>query len=93
MLTQTQMAQALGVSLRTVQNWERDHTGGKGHRIRDLEELRSALVDLVADKDLPLWLRSQNRAFDGRRPVDLVIDGKSRDILAELRRLQGGEPI
>ena len=92
-LTQTEMAQALGVSLRTVQNWERGDQAVKGFRMRDLEELQTVLHDVVADRDLPVWLRSENEAFHGRRPFDLVIEGKSRDILAEFRRLQAGDPI
>ena len=92
-LTQTEMAKAIGVSLRTVQNWERNDTAVRGHRIRDLEELRDVLAGVVADPDLPVWLRSENEAFGGSRPIDLVTEGKSRDILAEFRRLQAGEPI
>ncbi len=92
-LTQTEMAQALGVSLRTVQNWERNDQAIKGFRLRDLEELKSVLHDVIADPDLPVWLRSENEAFQGSRPIDLVIEGKSRDILAEFRRLQAGDPI
>jgi DNA-binding transcriptional regulator YiaG len=92
-LTQTEMAQALGVSLRTVQNWERRDQAVKGHRIRDLEELQSVLHGVIAGPDLPVWLRSENEAFQGRKPIDLVIEGKARDILAEFRRLQAGDPI
>jgi DNA-binding transcriptional regulator YiaG len=92
-LTQTEMAHALGLSLRTIQNWERNNSAIKGYRIRDLEELQSVLRDAVADPGLPAWLRSENEAFHGRRPVDLIIEGKSRDILAEFRRLQAGDPI
>jgi transcriptional regulator with XRE-family HTH domain len=91
-LTQTEMALALGVSIRTIQNWERGDQAVKGHRIRDLEELLSVLQDLVAHSDIAVWLRSENNAFQGRRPIDLVIEGKSRDILAEFRRLQAGDP-
>jgi DNA-binding transcriptional regulator YiaG len=92
-LTQTEMAQALGVSLRTVQNWERNDHSIKGFRLRDLEELRTVLHDVIADPDLPVWLQSENEAFQGSRPIDLLIEGKSRDILAEFRHLQAGDPI
>jgi len=92
-LTQTEMAQALGVSLRTVQNWERNDRAIRGYRLRDLEELQSVLHNVVAEPDRPAWLRSPNDAFRGRRPLDLVIAGKSRDILAEFRRFQAGDPI
>jgi DNA-binding transcriptional regulator YiaG len=92
-LTQTEMAHALGMSLRSVQNWERNHTAAKGHRLRDLEELRSVLDEIVPVPDLPVWLRSENQAFGGRQPLELMVQGKARDILAEFRRLQAGEPI
>jgi transcriptional regulator with XRE-family HTH domain len=92
-LTQTELAHALGLSLRTVQNWEGKDAAVKGHRVRDLEELRDVLAAAIADPDIPVWLRSENKAFRGIRPIDLLIEGKSRDILAEFRRLQAGEPI
>jgi transcriptional regulator with XRE-family HTH domain len=92
-LTQTEMAHALGMSLRSVQNWEHGNTAAKGHRLRDLEELRSVLDEIVPEPELPVWLRSENQALGGRQPVELIVQGKARDILAEFRRLQAGEPI
>jgi transcriptional regulator with XRE-family HTH domain len=92
-LTQTEMAGALGMSLRSVQNWEHGNTAAKGHRLRDLEELRSVLDEIVRGPDLPAWLRSENQAFSGRQPLELIVEGKARDILAEFRRLQAGEPM
>lgn len=92
-LTQTEVAHALGMSLRSVQNWEHGNTAAKGHRLRDLEELRSALDEVVPARELAVWLRSENQAFGGRQPIELIVQGKARDILAEFRRLQAGEPI
>lgn len=92
-LTQTEMAHALALSLRSVQNWESNHTSAKGHRLRDLEELQSVLKEVISRPDLPVWLRSENQAFNGRQPLELILQGKARDILAEFRRLQSGEPI
>jgi hypothetical protein len=81
------------MSLRSVQNWEHSNTAAKGHRLRDLEELRSVLDEIVPRPDLPVWLRSENQAFGGRQPLELIVQGKARDILAEFRRLLSGEPI
>jgi DNA-binding transcriptional regulator YiaG len=91
-LTQTELAHALGVSLRTVQNWERAGVAGRARQLRDLEELWTIVKDSMKDSDIPAWLRSESDAFAGRRPIELLKDGKARDIIVEFRRLQAGEP-
>jgi transcriptional regulator with XRE-family HTH domain len=92
-LTQTELAHALGLSLRTIQNWEGWGEASRARDLRDLEELWDVLKDSVKMANVPTWLRSANNAFDGRRPIDLLKDGKARDIVVEFRRLQTGEPI
>ena len=92
-LTQTELSQALGVSLRTVQNWERTGEASRPRHLRDLEELGNILRDSAKSSDIPAWLRSENDAFGGRRPIDLLKEGKARDIIVEFRRLQSGEPV
>ena len=91
-LTQTELAHALGVSLRTVQNWERAGVVGSPRQLRDLEELRTVLKESIKGSDIPAWLRSESDAFAGQRPIELLKDGKARDIIVEFRRLQAGEP-
>jgi DNA-binding transcriptional regulator YiaG len=91
-LTQTELARAIGVSLRTVQNWEKAGAASKPRQLRDLEELWAMLRESMKSSDIPEWLRSPNDAFSGQSPVDLLRDGKTRDIIVEFRRLQAGEP-
>jgi len=91
-LTQTELAHALGVSLRTVQNWERAGAAGKPRQLRDLEELWTILKESIKGSEIPAWLRSKSDAFAGQRPIELLKEGKARDILVEFRRLQAGEP-
>src|SRR6202047_3402760 len=91
-LTQTELAHALGVSLRTVQNWERAGVSGSPRQLRDLEELWTILKESIKGSDIPAWLRSENDAFAGQRPLELLKEGKARDIIVEFRRLQAGEP-
>jgi DNA-binding transcriptional regulator YiaG len=91
-LTQTELAHALGVSLRTVQNWERMGAAGKPRQLRDLEELGTILKESIKGSDIPAWLRSESDAFAGKRPIELLKEGKARDIIVEFRRLQAGEP-
>jgi len=92
-LTQTEMSHALGVSLRTVQNWERPGVARRARQLRDLEELWKVLKQAIKASDLKLWLRSKSDAFGGRRPLELLKEGKARDIIVEFRRLQAGEPV
>jgi transcriptional regulator with XRE-family HTH domain len=91
-LTQTELAHALGVSLRTVQNWERAGVAGRPRQLQDLEELSAILKESIKASDIPVWLRSESDAFAGQRPIELLKDGKARDIIVEFRRLQAGEP-
>src|SRR5205085_7995782 len=91
-LTQTELAHALGISLRTVQNWERAGVSGRPRQLRDLEELWTILKESIKGSDIPAWLRSESDAFAGLPPLELLKEGKARDIIAEFRRLQAGEP-
>ena len=91
-LTQTELAHALGVSLRTVQNWERVGAAGRQRQLRDLEELWTILKESIKGSDIPAWLRSGSDAFAGERPIELLKEGKARDIIVEFRRLQSGVP-
>jgi len=91
-LTQTELAHALGISLRTVQNWERAGVAGRPRQLRDLEELWTILKESIKGSDIPAWLRSENDSLGGERPIDLLKEGKARDIIVEFRRLQAGEP-
>jgi DNA-binding transcriptional regulator YiaG len=91
-LTQTELAHAVGISLRTVQNWEREGLAARPRQLRDLVELWTILKESMKDIDIPNWLRSKSDAFAGQRPIDLLKDGKARDIIVEFRRLQAGEP-
>jgi DNA-binding XRE family transcriptional regulator len=92
-LTQTELANTLGISLRTVQNWERASVAARPRQLRDLEELWSILKESIKGPDIPAWLRSESDAFAGQRPIELLKEGKARDIIVEFRRLQAGEPV
>jgi DNA-binding transcriptional regulator YiaG len=87
-LTQTELAHSLGVRLRTVQNWERAGIAGRPRQRRVLEELWTILKDSIKSSDIPAWLRSESDAFAGQRPIELLKEGKARDIIVEFRRLQ-----
>jgi DNA-binding transcriptional regulator YiaG len=93
-LTQEQLAAALHITTRTLQNWERDVTTSQLQRkTRDLWELAELIDDYVIDGKESEWLRTPLPAFRDRRPLDLLRDGKIRDLIVEFRRLQEGQPV
>jgi DNA-binding transcriptional regulator YiaG len=92
-LTQEQMAQAVGVTGRTIQNWESQGPSAQAERrLRDLVELWETLHRYFRPEDIPTWLNAENDAF-GSPPLKLVVAGRARDVLIEFRRMQSGEPM
>jgi transcriptional regulator with XRE-family HTH domain len=92
-LTQIELAHALGVNLRTVQNWDRDGDAGRLRRLRDIEDLWTVLKESIEGTDIRVWLGTESEAFAGARPIELLKQGKARDIIVEFRRLKSGEPV
>jgi len=93
-LTQEQMASALNVTTRTLQNWERNiGTSQMERKTRDLWELLELMDDYVVARDEKAWLSTPNSAFKNKRPIDLVIEGKIRDLIVEFQRLREGQPL
>ena len=93
-LTQHQMASALHVTTRTLQNWE----GGVGtsqmeRKTKDMLELLQLMDDYVVEKEEKNWLDSPQAAFGSRKPIDLLVEGKVRDLIVEFQRLREGQPI
>ena len=92
-LTQEQMASAVGVSPRTVQNWELGKPSPRtARRLQDLFELREVLKEYLPFDQLGQWLSSANDSFEGSSPVNWILAGRARDVLLGFRRLQTGEP-
>ncbi|MDR5729394.1 MAG: helix-turn-helix domain-containing protein [Terriglobia bacterium] len=93
-LSQAQLARALNVTARTLQNWE----AGKGtsqmaKRTRDLRELLSRMNDYVVAPTEKEWLSSSLGAFAGRSPRQLITEGRIRDLVIEFDRLREGHPV
>lgn len=64
-----------------------------GKRTHDLLELADLLNDYLPPGQHAKWMQSPTEAFGGRAPLDLLLDGKIRDVIVEFRRLQAGQPL
>jgi transcriptional regulator with XRE-family HTH domain len=91
-LTQVDVAAALDVTPRTVQNWESRGRASQ-RKYRDLKELQGLVRRYVQADEVGKWMDTPNDAFQKRTPRELVREGKTRDLVLEFERLQTGEPL
>jgi DNA-binding XRE family transcriptional regulator len=91
-LTQVDVANALDVTTRTIQNWEK-HGSGAQRRMRDLRELYELASKYIGAHQIAAWMDSRNDAFQKRTPREMIREGKTRDLILEFQRLQTGEPL
>jgi transcriptional regulator with XRE-family HTH domain len=91
-ITQTELASAVGASVRTVQNWTRGGSprGATAHRLLDVQHLVNELREVYTDEGIQIWLRSRNRNLGGRRPIELLADDHIDLVLQEVDRVVGG---
>jgi DNA-binding transcriptional regulator YiaG len=93
-LTQEQMANALNVTTRTLQNWESGlGTSQMPKKTQDLRELLGLMDDYVIAPKEREWLETPLPAVQNRRPMDLIAGGKLRDLIVEFQRLKEGQPV
>ena len=92
-LSQVQIANAVGASLRTVQGWAAGTSTPKGikaQRLLDLKYLVEELSDGHTEEGIQIWLHARNRNLEGRRPIELLAEGQTDAVVAEVDRITGG---
>ena len=93
-LTQDEMASALSVKMHTLQNWEGNADISQMQRkTKDLWELLQLMDCYVVAKEESNWLNTANRTFRNKKPVELIVEGKLRDLIVEFQRLREGQPL
>lgn len=97
-LTLEEVAGVVGKSPRTVSRWradapDRSTARGEGARqARQLAELRIVAEDVLGRNQVATWLRSPNRGFRGKAPIDLMLQGHTSEVVAALERLADSGP-
>jgi len=92
-LIQDEMAEALGVTPRTLQNWEKGvGTSQLKRKMRDLVELTALMDDYVSAPRETEWLSTPLAALQHKTPKELIASGRARDLIVEFLRLREGQP-
>ena len=82
-ITQSELGQVVGASVRTVQNWARGSSspsGTRAQRLLDLQYLMTELREAYTDEGVEIWLHAKNRNLGGRRPIDLLTEGHGDEV-------------
>ena len=87
------IANIVDVSRPTVSRW----THGKGtpplHTqtiISDLRYVVDRLSDLYTPDETRLWLHAAHPLLDQQRAIDLIVEGRTEEVLAVIDRLESG---
>lgn len=93
-LTQPKFARVLGISQRRLADLEAGKTPSEpiGRKITEADRLHTALKKLVRDEAIGPWMDQPNRAFGGRRPIQVIEDGEIDLLWAMIYDMQSGNP-
>lgn len=87
------VANIAAVSPATVSRW----TSGKAlpHPktqlvISDLRYVIDRLAEFYSPEETRMWLYSRHRLLDGKRPIDLIQQGQTEDVLGVIESLDQG---
>lgn len=92
-LTQTELAKAVGASVRSIQGWSAgtaQPTGIRATRLLDVQLILQKLADVYTGEGIRIWLHSRNHDLNMQRPIDLLESGDVDTVLNEVDSLVGG---
>ncbi|HEV2079226.1 MAG TPA: antitoxin Xre/MbcA/ParS toxin-binding domain-containing protein [Allosphingosinicella sp.] len=87
------LANILGVSPPTVTRWskgEADPTIDKQTAMVQLRWVAARLSDFYEADEVRLWLQSPHPQLENQRPYDLIVDGRTAEVLEVIERLDSG---
>ena len=87
------IANILGVSPPTVTRWsqgEASPTIDKQTAMAQLRWVAQRLSDFYEPDEARLWLQSHHPQLQGARPYDLIVEGRTPEVLEVIERLDSG---
>ena len=87
------LANILDVSPPTISRWrngEASPTIDKQTVMAELRWVAVRLADFYEPDEARLWLQSHHPQLNGERPYDLINNGRTRDVLEVIERLESG---
>ena len=87
------LANMLGVSPPTVTRWskgEANPTIDKQTAMAQLRWVAARLAEFYETDEVRLWLQSPHPQLGGIRPYDLIVDGRTAEVLEVIERLDSG---
>jgi Protein of unknown function (DUF2384) len=81
-LTQASIARATGATIRTVRNWQETSAirPRNDERLRELREIVLLLRETLTPRGVGQWLNARNRLLGGRRPIEVLAEGRSKPV-------------
>ena len=81
-LTQASIAKATGATVRSVRNWQETSAirPQNDERLRELREIVLLLRDTLTPRGVGQWLTARNRLLGGRRPLDVMAEGRANAV-------------
>ena len=78
-LTQASIAKATGATVRSVRNWQETSAirPQNDERLRELREIVLLLRETLTPRGVGQWLNARNRTLAGRRPIDVMAEGRT----------------
>lgn len=95
-ITGRDIAQLLATTPQTVSRWRTGQAAPQPRlldRLLTLEWLVGQLADFYTADEAKLWLFSPHRLLDGARPADLIVDGRTDEVLQLIDQLDSAAYI
>lgn len=92
-LTNAEVAEITGVKVRQVQHWASGAHRPQGEakeRLLELHYIVEQLRDIYTAEGVDIWIHGRNRSLGAQRPIDMLAEGRFKEVLAAVERLSSG---